>query len=238
MKKYITIAALLAAGTAFANAGSVDTSSWNSVDFTLLGNNAAGYETNGNAFTAGRGGFASLSINGVSLTEIEAADYSWSLSFNLSNSPTTSDKLLFSTLGGGNGTGYCIGLEGVTDGVYTYGLSLGAGAWADKTPIMTLTGGASDMISLTWDALNEELYFSVGVNEAKVDEPDEASACVVVTTTPGETNPDGSIFWTNGGSEKIANISLKASAVPEPSAFGMLAGLGALALVAARRRRK
>ena len=106
MKKYITIAALLAAGTAFANAGSVDTSSWNSVDFTLLGNNAAGYETNGNAFTAGRGGFASLSINGVSLTEIEAADYSWSLSFNLSNSPTTSDKLLFSTLGGGNGTGY------------------------------------------------------------------------------------------------------------------------------------
>lgn len=28
------------------------------------------------------------------------------------------------------------------------------------------------------------------------------------------------------------------SAVPEPSAFGMLAGLGALALVASRRRRK
>ena len=46
-------------------------------------------------------------------------------------------------------------------------------------------------------------------------------------------------LWTNGGKDTFGNITLKsASAVPEPSAFGMLAGLGALALVASRRRRK
>ena len=39
-----------------------------------------------------------------------------------------------------------------------------------------------------------------------------------------------------GPSYSIKNI--KVASVPEPSAFGMLAGLGALALVASRRRRK
>ena len=43
----------------------------------------------------------------------------------------------------------------------------------------------------------------------------------------------------NGGvAVSIDNVQVSYSAIPEPSAFGLLAGLGALALVASRRRRK
>ena len=43
----------------------------------------------------------------------------------------------------------------------------------------------------------------------------------------------------NGGvAVQISNVQVSYSTIPEPSAFGLLAGLGAMALVASRRRRK
>ena len=44
------------------------------------------------------------------------------------------------------------------------------------------------------------------------------------------------IGYTSGATGYLPWIRLSVAAVPEPSAFGMLAGLGALALVASRRR--
>lgn len=44
-------------------------------------------------------------------------------------------------------------------------------------------------------------------------------------------------YWTGGNVDSTALSAYYAAIIPEPSAFGLLAGVGALALVAARRRR-
>ena len=60
-----------------------------------------------------------------------------------------------------------------------------------------------------------------------------------VTLTGSDVAYLGTVGGTQGGGWMPAyKVTVSDPAVPEPSAFGLLAGLGALALVASRRRRK
>lgn len=227
MKRYITIAALLAAGTAFANADSL----------TLTAPSNAQLES-GNGYIAWEG------------TELTLE--SWSLSFTLIDVALADDQAVFSTTkqGGGGATGYVLKTQ--ADG----GIALSETGLVIENVLTAGQKSNAITISFVADVLDDGSFqggtFSLTYGATTVsekvsglaDRPDAingATSLINGEQTGFGTETWSSRFWTNGGSEKIYDISvqkLSNNVIPEPSAFGMLAGLGALALVVARRRRK
>lgn len=146
----------------------------------------------------------------------------WEISFNvnLTLGPVNAD--LFSTGRSEGGTsGYIFSVN--ADGTFEWylkgaGTSEIGGTWANGVEALTIT--------LSYDG--NKLTASNGKG-------DEFSlAASGVTLDSGVAS-----FWTNGAKETYSGITVKnTSVVPEPSAFGLLAGMGALALVVSRRRRR
>ena len=244
MKKYITIAALLAAGSALASANTtkVDTSGWTELEYTLITSTSGILDQN--YIESGRAGFASLSLGNTNLNSgLPATEYSWEISFNIGNqltTPSATGDLLFSSAGGSNGTGYCIGLDQISGENYSFTLRQGHGGiqYQNKNILTTIEGRLNDTLSLTWDATTKNLYFSVGKQSFQVENPSTTVASVVLTNTANNDVRTGTTFWTSNGRAKISNITVKTNAIPEPSTFGLLAGIGALALVGTRRRKR
>ena len=234
MKKYITLAALLAAGTAYANAEESTLpllslemiSSWETIALT----------SPSGAHTAGNSGFTWA--GGENLEE------SWKLSFDWSVSSTALDRTgpfeLFGT--NGQNAAYGIVIQYKDGGLYIvdrdYNNGIPTTATICHIDNVDLSSTAQKVTIAYLESNDAEKYSSTFVLQ------------VGNEIAYGESPSDGTVFvnngvtriWANGnpnGKDLFSNITLSsASAVPEPSAFGMIAGLGALALVASRRRRK
>ncbi len=201
MKKYITIAALLVAGSAFANADVQDFDYLNfgtgtfATDYSFSFIVAEDYNlaTDG-SIVAYYGGSNYQSTYGSNVFQLEEVDGTLSLKYGVG------------TMNGGLTSGSDIqtstGVDYLRGGAFDKEIETGV--------VYTVTGanGADQSIDITlsWDG-----------------------GSVLVENFNGNMNGNTSAQW--------ARVN-DAYAIPEPSAFGMLAGLGALALVASRRRRR
>lgn len=209
--KYITLAALLAAGATCANAESYTMDKGGdlfagpfTIEFTISESPtvtgdydiiAAYYQVNGsnynvNAFELSSSGVLTL-VRGGSVSNLTDGELTNSSTMGSSNSSTfTTDGTTAYTLGAGD---YTIKYLGGTNG------SAAANLLLDGVIVASFTGGNHNMNGAQQGGATLTLLTNDSYN-------------AIATSYPGM--------------------------VPEPSAFGMLAGLGALALVASRRRRK
>ena len=259
MKKYITVAALLAAGTAFANADVVAV-------FNCGGTGARGtwMDTTKGWTSATQDGTYSGRFNNV------RSESGITLSSEGSELLSTDDAGSFTANADVPGTPKPIpgALPTLSQGVFK------------DTAYDTLWGGSVDLYgtgqtTFTLGNLEQNTTYTVYLFCARADENNggsatwmtETSGAVWSVTTAGGTTSgstvlaDGSTEGLNASIVKVtfntgtatsfafdsgdnASFTLngivvdQGSSIPEPSAFGLLAGLGALALVASRRRRK
>ncbi|MCD8284412.1 MAG: PEP-CTERM sorting domain-containing protein [Opitutae bacterium] len=228
MSKVITIAALVAASTALASAAD-----WQTVEYTLSNNNSS---TDTDSVTTGNSSFASFTIDGSSYDTFDASEYNWKISFSVDASgEETTTQTIFSlgrTDTGADGYGVVVGYDGTS--TYTYAISATAHTNTEDSDAVT-TSSSSVSVVFSWDALSTTLSLSVDGSEAVTLTGVSTESANLVA---GEYGDQGNAhFWSNSSAESITGISLQVQQVPEPSMFGLLAGLGALGLVATRRRR-
>ena len=227
MKKCITIAALLAAGTAFVNAADLK-STFTDKETTSIGLSVAG-------------------IDGVT-GSVALED---GLEFQTSNDAGEDGSFFSPDINVGDGGTwtatftYDFGAASLT--VKSIALDLGifnsSGGWQSGNVTRyfdftaTLSNGSSseqysaENIEIVGNGSNTQYALNLSGSELDLS---GSNVTLTLTVSRGARNPEeGGCFI------GLNSVTLKdASAVPEPSAFGLLAGLGALALVASRRRRK
>lgn len=225
MKKYITIAALFAAGTIFANA-----------------------EAEKLTLTSPGGGSLSSSNAQLAWEEAYATLNSWEISFSLSDS-AIADADLFGTRKNGGVSQFALRVQ--SDGslkLYTYKtgvdslnniglITTSEGVVAANTPTMITLSFIADVDS---DSSIVGGTFNLKVGSENLSHTLEERFASIWGNASLQNNVD-SRFWTNGGNERFSGITvsrLDSNVIPEPSAFGLISGVGALALVASRRRRK
>lgn len=206
MKKYITIAALLAAGSAFANALTI------TEDTTMAP---------GGNFYAG------------------AFDFSFEIAATMDNLYLLGYYASTSASGDYSGNVFTLTKDETTD---NYTLSL------DRVASLTVTNnditGVGTIHNSSVFKANDANYVLTAGNtytvQYKGGNNNEAAADLLLDGTVVASFIKGKHNMNGGGGDGSAtlNVKVNSAVIPEPSVFGLLAGLGALALVGTRRRRR
>ena len=263
IRNIITAAALLAASAALASAATVTTftdlsttTTTDGVTCTVSGTTATiTATTSTDLFVSSNTGSTTSASNYpyYSTTVTVVLDYSTVLSAATAITDS-SDIVALVTISTGSSTATDIGI-GLYNGsiVWTYG-----GAYYDSTNVFslsdtTVTSAVDENGYLTVTVVANEYYTSSShYSRMYLSDGTSYSSCyglvsgsTVYTEIELNTEYVLGVTVTAGTDEtNIASTSttlaaaVAAAAVPEPSTFGLLAGIGALALVAARRRRR
>ena len=259
MKTYLSIAALLAAGAAFANAASVTHGDGTPVEEMMSGYYVLEGETPySDVSISADAGDSEFS---VMVGMLGAGTVTGGVTISNASSSTVNFSLYEGSLSGKVTSAGSTGSVNIS--LYT-GTSLGAGTSFELSASSTLNFGANiQNSSVTWnlskdDVANQNVLisgsgavtFSENATIVLNFESEAALNAVMANSASFQLFGDGvsatglsNASWTvqvagaDTGSTLSVNEDGVATVVPEPSAFGLLAGLGALALVASRRRR-
>ena len=240
MKNIITVAALLAAGAALANADAEKIAFDNTVAEIALNN------FTGSADTI----VATFDVDNLKNYLIRGASKETHQLLLLKPADTDSDsKIGVTTNFSSNGTNYVYtsGLYGITHNASNYEIGMSTGTLgSESTDFWSGVTGA--VIALSTISSGDNPGTIIGLSLLKNGSVVDYGYTLIGgfkysnatwDTLAIDTNSviSGYVENTRYSAEDLKSLAA-ASLIPEPSAFGLLAGLGALALVAARRRRQ
>ena len=242
MEKYLTIAALLTAGAAFANAEDITFAS----DGWVIGHNRGNTDRPTYVIDAENNSMSLTNSNwsqALAYYELEAEVLSFSLDMTIKNMTGSFTVSLI-------GDNYSF-VFGKNYDASTYEFAMTTNVDSDVTKALMFKQA---------DATNRTAYVqgtNTGVNAAVdmvlniagVVDANNKLTLTLDGVTVGSVDLGASRFdldvigfYGDGANStpnvEFSNLKVSVLAIPEPSAFGLLAGLGALALVGTRRRRR